>query len=649
MKTQYERKHETFNAASGNPPSRRDFIAGAGAAGAAILLPKALLSATQGKKTFTILHTNDLHSAFIGLGPAGDYTPLTINDDKTRGGYSRLAGLLAKRKAVRQGQGAVLLLDGGDYSMGTAFGAATRTVAGELQLMARMGFDATTFGNHEFDYGPEGLGQSIGLASKAARIPTVVASNTTLNGSDRSLSALQGLASNGVIRTHIVIERGGLRFGIFGVIGKEAIIYANAGAIKFTPDIEAAQRMVKLLRETERVDVIIALSHGGLVKDKQGRFTDGDDVRLAQAVPAIDVVISAHSHTELREPLIVNGRTPVVQTGKEGKNLGELVLTLEGGHLAVESYQLFPIDDSILGDRVVDDDIAKLKRGVTAAVFASRGYSVDQPLAIIAQDLPNTYSDSVAATPLANLCTDAFRAATKADIGFSVNGLMRTGLTRGKTGVQTVYDIFNVAPLGYGVVDTTAGNALVTAYFTGRDLKNLLEFWLVDNPTHPGEFLPRASGMRYQYNMSRPKFDVVTAIELGDIDHGYHAIDITGKDPHLYSLTCPLMLGVLLVTIPKATKGALPLVAKNKAGQPLTTRIEALETPKENSGYLLAPPAKVDHSSVATGTGKDAVYEIKEWQSIMDYIRSLPVKAKGELPVITVDKRLTEVRAIKMS
>ena len=117
---------------------------------------------------------------------------------------------------------------------------------------------------------------------------------------------------------------------------------------------------------------------------------------------------------------------------------------------------------------------------------------------------------------------------------------MRAGLTRGKSGVQTVYDVFAVAPLGAGVVDPTAGSALVTGYFTGQELKNLLEFLLVDNPAHPGEYFPRTSGMRFRYDPSRPKFDVVTAIELGDLDRGYRAIDISGKDERLYSLTCPL-------------------------------------------------------------------------------------------------------------
>ena len=82
------------------------------------------------------------------------------NDDATRGGYARLAGLIAMRKEARKDQGPVLVLDAGDYSMGTPFGAATREIGGELQLMGRMGYNATTFGNHEFDLGPDGLGKS---------------------------------------------------------------------------------------------------------------------------------------------------------------------------------------------------------------------------------------------------------------------------------------------------------------------------------------------------------------------------------------------------------------------------------------------------------------------------------------------------------
>ncbi len=652
MKTSQERP---FAAASGkktfprNTLSRRELLGGSVAASAVVVLHGEPAAAADGKKTFTILHTNDLHSNLIGMGPASDYTPFTLNDDTVQGGFARLATLIAKRKEARKDRGPVLVLDAGDYSMGTAFAGATRETGAELQLLSRMGCDATTFGNHDFDLGPDGTAKAIAAAARAGHVPAVAASNTDFSANDVKLAGLKRLAKDGLVRRHIVIERGGIRFGIFGLLGKEAQLYTDgAGAVKFSDSIEAAREMVKILRETEKVQVVIALSHGGMEKGEDGRFTDGEDVRLPKTVPGIDVVIGAHSHTELHEAIIVNDHTPVVQTGKYCKNLGELVITLDSGKLTVESYQLYLVDDTVAGDRAIADEINKFKKTVTEVVFASRGYSIDQPLAMAPRDIPNTFTDIAASTLLANLCTDAFRIATKADIGFTVNGMMRSGFIRGKSGVQTVYDVFSVAPIGAGVLDTTAGSTLVTGYFTGQELKHLLEFFLVDNPAHPGEFFPRASGMRFRYDPSRPQFDVVTAIEMGDIDRGYRRIDTSGKDKRLYSLTCPLMVAMFLVAIPRYTKGKLTLVPKNKEGQPLKSKVEALNDPRSDTPDLLPPAGTtLDHASVDTVTDKGSVQEIKEWQAIMDHLRSLPVKNANELPMIPVDERAAEVRAIK--
>ena len=261
--------------------SRREFVAGSAVAGATLFLPGALSAALDGKRTFTILHTNDMHSAFIGMGPAADYSPFTLNDDTTRGGYARMGALIAKRKEARKGQGPVLVLDAGDYSMGTAFAAASREIGGELQLMSRMGYDATTFGNHETDLGPDGLGKAISVAARAGHVPAVLASNSDFSKDDATLTDLQRLAKEGVIRRHLVIERGGIRFGLFGVLGKEAQIYTSGGAVTFADPIETAKEMVKVLRETEKVDVVIALSHGGVTKGKDGRYTEGEDVEPA--------------------------------------------------------------------------------------------------------------------------------------------------------------------------------------------------------------------------------------------------------------------------------------------------------------------------------------------------------------------------------
>ena len=111
--------------------------------------------------------------------------------------------------------------------MGTAFAAATREIGGELQLMSLMGYDATTFGNHEFDLGPDGLGKAIAVAAKAGRVPAVLAVEYQRRRERRNAADLQRLTKDGVIRRYLVIERGGIRFGVFGVIGKEAIFYTS--------------------------------------------------------------------------------------------------------------------------------------------------------------------------------------------------------------------------------------------------------------------------------------------------------------------------------------------------------------------------------------------------------------------------------------
>jgi 5'-nucleotidase/UDP-sugar diphosphatase len=631
--------------------TRREFAATSAAAGATVLMGVGTAAPQENKimrTTFTILHTNDIHSNVIGLGPASDYTPFTLNDDKTRGGFARLATVILKRKEARQTQGPVLILDGGDYSMGTAFGSAIGHTGAELQLLARMGYDATTFGNHDFDLGPEVLASAISVASKAGHIPAIIASNTDFSKEDPTLSGLKQLAKGGVIRRHIVIDRGGLRFGLFGLMGKESMLYTNASAIAYPDAIETAKEMVTLLREAEKVDVVICLNHGGMMKNPDGTFTDGEDVQLAKAVPGIDIVIGAHTHTELHEAVIVNGRTPVVQTGKYGENLGELVMSLDGGKLTVESYKLIPIDDTILGDKGIAAEIEKFKPEINAALFASRGFTIDQPLCRIAQDLPGNPADITAGTPLSNLITDSFREATHADIGFSANGAARAGLTRGKAGIQTVYDVFAVAPLGAGVLDPTAGSTLVTAWFTAPEIKNILEFFLVDSPAHPGDYFPRSSGMRFRYDTRRPAFDWVTMIELGDFDHGYTAVDITDKNEHLYSLTTSLYVGMFLAAIPKLSKDKLLLVPKNKDGQPLKSKVEALDMPRVTTPDLLPPHGTLDQSSVNTTATNGAVREIKEWQAIMEHLRSLPVKSPGELPTVMIDDRAAEVRAIKL-
>lgn len=630
---------------------RRTFITVTAAAGVVGAIPQPLRAAATGRKTFTILHLNDLHSNFIGMAPASDYTPFTLNDDATRGGFARIATKIRERKAAMEGQGPVLVLDAGDYTMGTAFAAATRETGGELRLLAMVGCDATTFGNHDFNLGPDGTSAAIEAAVAAGQVPAILATNTDFSASAPTLEGLQKLGAAGRIRRHLVLERGGIRFGLFGVLGHEAAVYAvSAAPVTFSDPVEAARAAVAELREKEKVDVVIAISHGGVYRNPDGTVTDGADVRLAEEVPGIDVVVGGHSHTVLTEPVMAKGRIPVVQAGHNGRFLGELTVTLLDSGVSVDSCIVHEIDDTILGDAAVSEVIDVFKQRVTEVVFASRGFAIDQPLAQIDRDLPNISSDLAASAVLANLCTDAFRKATGAPIAMTANGLMRNGLTKGKLGVQTVYDVFAVAPLGAGVVDPTPGSTLVTGYLTGLDIKNAIEFCLAGSPARPGDYFPRTSGLRFTYDPSRPPLDQVTEIAMGDIDSGYSPINITGADGRIYGVTCPLFFALMLTAIPKFTQGKLSFTARDREGRPLKSRVDAIPVPERETPDLLPEAGiSIDSLDMLGTSASGGPVEIKEWQAIMEYMKALPVTGPGALPIVPTDARASELRFIRVS
>ena len=386
-------------------------------------------------RTFTILHTNDIHSNLIGVGPASEYTPATLNDDRTIGGIERIATLVAERRRAREADGPVLVLDIGDASVGTPFGGAFQHTGTELQCLSMAGYDATTFGNHDFDFGPAALANAIVAARNAGRVPAILAANTNFDAADAELDGMKALAQAGAIRTHKVIERGGIRFGLFGMMGPDSITWTiNPGALTFPDYIATAREMVKRLRE-EGADVIICMSHGGVREPATGPITEGDDVNLARAVPGIDVIVAGHTHTFMRTPVIVNG-TPIVQAGCYGQAVGELVIRMDGRERTVVSYALHPVDDTIQGDPGLMKEMKVFAAETSRIVFAPRGLRMNEPIAVIDRDWPNTFFDLDASRPLGNVATDAIRYATGADVAMNAAGMVRAGLTKGTSGCR---------------------------------------------------------------------------------------------------------------------------------------------------------------------------------------------------------------------
>ena len=584
----------------------------------------ASLASGAAERRFVVLHTNDWQSRLLGYGPNSEYSPDSLNDDQTVGGVARLATLLHERRAAL-GETPLLTLDAGDFSMGTLFHTVTREEGGELRLLGALGYDATTLGNHEFDFRPAGLAQMIAAAERANDAPQVpiLASNIRFSAQSADDDALEALQRAGRIQSYRVVEKGGLRFGLFGLMGRDAVEVSPLMApVTFADPLATARDMVRLLREQERVDVVILLSHMGVSAQPDGSWR-GEDVELVEQVPGIDLVIGAHSHSLLREPLRVNDTT-IVQVGSEIQYLGELHMTRDAqGRAQVEAYRLHAIDDRIPGDPVIGQRVAALQQAVSQRVLAAHRYAFDQPMARVERTLTRAYDDPV----LGNLATDALRRGAGSDIAFTGNGTLRDELYRGREGVQSVADLFRVAPLGIGEFDDQPGYPLIRVYFTPREIRQILEVLLLAYQMRDSDsYYPRVSGVKFTYNPWRMPFDRVSRIWLGDAERGYRELDPAA--PGLISIGATSYVGSFTWLIPELTYGLFEVVPKDAQGRPLAEIRDAV----------------LDRDPDAPG-----IQEYKEWQAFLDHVAALPARDAQGLALLADQGAAAEQRMLRVA
>ena len=327
-----------------------------------------------GKSSITILFTHDLHD---------HYYPFQVEEEgeiKTLGGYARLYSVI---KSEREKDPELLLVDAGDYSMGTLFQTIFSTDSPALRIMGKMGYDATTFGNHEFDFRAEGLAESLMAAKKSKDpLPQIVASNIFFpEGEDGSLSTdlekLKEAMMEYGVKDYTVIERKGIKIGVFGLMGKEADSNAPMAGVEFTDQIQAAKDMVSILKDEEKVDLIICLSHSGTKVDK----SKSEDEILAKEVADIDIIISGHTHTTLDEPIIV-GNTIIASAGQYGEKLGVLRVSKgQENRWQLEDYRLEPITHSIPMDEAISEEIEYYKSLVQEKYLSRFNLAFDEVLA----------------------------------------------------------------------------------------------------------------------------------------------------------------------------------------------------------------------------------------------------------------------------
>jgi 5'-nucleotidase len=566
------------------------------------------------EKAITIIHTNDLHSHILGFSPNIDYRPDVTGGDATRGGWARIATVIKLEKEKRNNP--VLVLDGGDFLMGSLFHMIAREEAIELRLMKDMGYDAQTLGNHEFDLKPKGLARIINSAAAKGGMPVIVFSNAIFSKESDRDDALEEVFNKDMVKPYIVLEKDGIKIGIFGLMGKDAAEKAPfASPVKFREPIEISKEMVKVLREKEKVDMVICLSHSGVSKAK----SRSEDEILAKKVQGIDVIVGGHSHTRLEKPMVINS-TFVVQASSYGNCVGVLDLLWDSGKAKLRNYQLIDIDASIPGDMALQKKIESFIDTIDRDVLRGLNLSSKKVIGQTAFDLTIVEDES----NLGNLIADSIRwyvnkhdydpkdPLTKVVVAIESNGVIRDDLLRGKTGALAVCDVFRTIPLGIGVDDTMA-YPLISNYLYASEIKKALEVLTSIYPRKGSSYFLQVSGLKFTYNPRRVIFDRVTNIWLGSEEEGYAPLDYSESNKNLYRIATNIYDAAFLKIVGKYTYQILNIIPKDRNSVPVAD--------------LAAFRVDADKSQAG-------IQELKEWIGVMEYIKSFPDKNGDGLPDI---------------
>lgn len=505
-----------------------------------------------------ILFTHDLHSHFL---------PALDESGTEYGGYARLKTVIDQQRAKYPH---ALLVDGGDFSMGSLFQTAYTTSALELRMMGRLGYDATTFGNHEFDYLPSGLVSMLNAAVDSEDpLPALVTANYLppapgeAGYGDMAGAVWEAMERYGVERDYILLERGGVYYAVFGLTGVDSDKCAPNSGMVFQNPAQTAQRIVDEARtycwDTYGVQpLVVCLSHSGTSGGK------GEDYQLAQTVPGIDLIVSGHTHTTLESPVRVND-TWIVSAGEYGKYLGVVTMDYKpNGDVTLADYQIIPVDSSVEDDPEIAALVENYKENVEQDYLSRYEMTFDRILTqnpYVFDTVDQVYATQHEST-LGNLFSDAYKWAVEradgvpVDIALTAAGVIRESLP---TGDVTVSDVFNAASLGVG----TEGE-LVSVYVTGKDLKNVME---VDATVQP---LMRAaqlfcSGVEYSFNTNRMFFNKVDTAFLRREDGTLEEI----QDDKLYRLVTGMYCGEMLGAVESTSYGLLTVTPRDSEGNVL--------------------------------------------------------------------------------
>ena len=543
-----------------------------------------------------ILFTSDMHDYYL----------------PDKGGAARMKTLIDRYSDEN-----TLVLDAGDFSMGTLLGAGYATDAYEMRLMGAMGIQATTFGNHEWDFGPEGVCAMLSAANASGSVlPELVASSLDLSGElTEQQEMIRERFENGQIKDAVIFDDiGGKRIAVFGVMGYDSVECAPTSGQNWADYKTAAKKMVEKLQPD--ADVIVCLSHSGTNGDGE----TGEDIDLAKEVPGIDVILSGHTHTTYPQPVLI-GDTILGSCGEYNHYLGLIDLLVgEGGSVTLEDYKLIPCDTSVPEDPVIAMLVDRFQQEISDGYLKDTGYTFDEPICHSNFDMISL--DEMYAThqeyTTGNMIADSYLYEAKlhgvTDIDVALVGL---GTIRGsvKEGDLTAADAFEICSLGVGS-DGSAGHPLLCAYVTGKELKLLTELDASLGPVVSSIKMSYA-GLNYRFNTKRMLLDRVTSVGLSRSGGMLELIE----DDMLYKVCCNMYAANMLGMLNGLTKGILSITPKNADGTPVEDFYACALLDEEGN-------------------------EIKEWVALADYWSSFRTGDSG-LPEIPAMYEQPQSRKVK--
>ena len=572
-----------------------------------LCIQTAFAQPTGSGKTLDVVFTHDTHSHL------NTFTTVVDEQEVELGGFARINTLIQEQKAKNPD---TLVIDGGDFSMGTLIQTVFETQAAELRMLGYLGCDVTTLGNHEFDYRSKGLANMLTSAKNSGDpLPALVICNVDWDameaeGLTEGQQKIRDAFDLYGVQDYTVLQKGDVKIAVVGVFGKDALACAPTCELKFKDPVEAVKATVAKIKAQETVDMIVCVSHSGTWADEK----KSEDEILAKAVPELDLILSGHTHTEIKEP-IHHGNTYVVSCGEYGKNLGQLSMTQKSdGRWEITSYQLLPINAEVAADAATQQTIDRFMDTVDTDYLAQFGYTKDQVLAendvvfSTQKDLEHVHTEH----NLGDILSDAYVYAvenaddfdgTPVDLAVVPSGTVRDTYARGDI---TVEQVFNSFSLGIGA-DGVPGYPLISVYLTGKELKTAAE---IDATV--SDFMETArlycSGMNFTYNPHRMLLNKVTDVYL---EKDGQRVEL--QDDKLYRVVADLYSGQMLSAVTDMSYGILSIVPKYADGTPIQDFEDVIIT--ENGKELKAWDAIARYMASFEDTDGDSIPNVPEYYS----------------------------------